>query len=62
MGKTKKIKDGDDNYAAKDEKFDKRRKKREDKDMKTAGIAVAIKKAKKGEKPMNGPKVKAQKK
>ncbi len=55
-------KDGDNDYAVKDEKFDKRRQARLEKEMDTAGIATELKKSKKNMKGSKLPKVKPQKK
>jgi hypothetical protein len=53
---------GDDKYAVKDEKFDKKRSVKDGKDMKRAGIAVALKGAKKEMGYSKIPKVKPTKK
>lgn len=49
-------------YAAADEKYDKKMKKKDNKDMKRAGIAVAFKDAKKEKGYSKMPKLKGQKK
>lgn len=50
------------NYAAADEEYDKKTRKKEDRSMKTAGIEVLLKKAEKEEGYSKKPRVKPQKK
>ena len=45
MAKKKMVKNGDDSYVVKDEKYNKKMKKKAEKSMKTAGIANALKKS-----------------
>jgi len=60
--KGKKIHDGDDEYAVKDEKYGKKMVKKDAKDMKTAGIASKLKKSEKDMGYSKKPKVKPMKK
>lgn len=58
--KGKKVKGCD--YVEEDEKFDKKMKKKEGRDMKTAGLALKLKKSEKEEGFSKQPRVKPQKK
>ena len=54
--------DADDKYVIKDEKYDKKMLKKDEKSMKTAGIATALKKSQKEMGKSKKPKVKPMKK
>lgn len=60
MPKGKKVKGCD--YAEEDEEFDKKRLKKEEKGMKTAGLALKLKQSEKEEGYSKQPRVKGQKK
>lgn len=60
MAKGKKVSGSD--YAAADEKYDKKRTKKDARSMRTAGLALSLKKSEKDEGFSNQPRVKAQKK